>query len=100
MTGIAAFLGTCCVSPLAVTLFGVGGAVTLARLAWLQPWLLLAGVASIALAFRLAYRPARNPVDACDPTANRRTRRIVWVAAVVMVVIAIVSIAPLFYSFA
>ena len=98
VTGLAAFLGTCCVSPLAVTLFGVAGAVTLARLAWLQPWLLLAGATSMAFAFWWAYRtiPARS--SACDPVANRRTRRIVWVAAVVMALLAIVSIVPLYYS--
>ena len=35
---IAALFGTCCVAPWTVGLLGVGGAVALARLSFLQPY--------------------------------------------------------------
>ncbi len=96
MGGAAAFLGACCVSPLAVTLFGVSGAVTIARLAWLQPWFVLVAAMSIAFAFRWAYREGSG---VCDPATNRRTRRIVWVAAIIATLLAVASFVPVYYSF-
>lgn len=97
--GLAAFLGTCCVAPWAVTLFGVSGAVFLARLAYLQPYLLAAALVTLAVAFWWVYRKPTIG-KACDPAASRRARRAVWIAAIVVTLLALVSIAPMFVSFA
>ncbi len=99
MTGIAAFLGTCCVAPWAVTLFGVSGAVMLARASVAQPWLILTATMALGLAFWWAYR--RAPVvdgQVCDVAANRRMRRWLWVAAVLMAILAVASVAPQFVT--
>jgi hypothetical protein len=58
MGAFAAVLGTCCVAPWAVSLLGVSGAVTLARMSFLKPYLLGGTAAALALSFWLAYRPA------------------------------------------
>jgi hypothetical protein len=98
LSGVAAFLGMCCVAPWAVALFGVSGAVMLARLAYWQPYLLLAAFAALACAFWWAYR--RPPAEAtCDAARGRRLRRWVWVAAIAMAMLALASIAPMFISF-
>ena len=97
LSGVAAFLGTCCVAPWAVTLFGVSGAVMLARLAFLQPYILLGAALALGLAFWWAYRPPLPRSDAvCDPAANRRVRRWVWIAAMAMAILAVLSLLPLF----
>lgn len=98
--GFAAFLGTCCVAPWAVTLLGVSGAVLLARLAFLQPYLLLAAVIALGVAFWWVYRLPQSGPQACDPAVNRRARRWVWTAAIVLAALAAVSLAPMLYSFA
>lgn len=97
LAGVAAFLGTCCVAPWAVAVLGVSGAVALARMAFVQPYLLLAAIAALGLAFRWVYRrPALSAVGVCDPVANHRMRRLVWIAAIVMAILATLSIAPMF----
>ena len=91
--GVAAALGTCCVAPWAVTLLGVSGAVTLARLAAYQPYVLAAGGVLLALAFYWVYRP--EPVcddGSCEPANRRRQRVIVWAAAAVFAVVGAISI--------
>lgn len=92
--GIAAFLGTCCVSPWAVALFGATGAVALARLTWLQPYLLGSAGLLLLAGFWLAYRhlPAAAG-GACDIAARRRTRVLLWIAALIVLVLAALAIA-------
>jgi len=82
----AAILGTCCVAPWAVGLIGVAGAVALARLTVLTPYLITGSVVLLGLAFFLAYRP--RPVcaeETCEITSRRRLRWVAWGGAVLVV---------------
>ncbi|MDE2111954.1 MAG: hypothetical protein KGJ79_12490 [Alphaproteobacteria bacterium] len=91
---LALAFGLCCVSPWAVTLFGVGGAVLLARLAFVQPYVVAGTFVLLILGFWHAYR--RLPAAAIG---NRKVLRwIVWVGAVVVIALDIISFVPLFLS--
>jgi hypothetical protein len=83
--GFAAAVGLCCSVPWAVTIFGVGGAVLFARLAFLLPYALLGAAGFLAFAFWLAYRPSPKCVDGtCAPRERRAARWLVWIAAVLV----------------
>ena len=98
--GLSAFalaLGACCVAPWAVALLGVAGAVFLARLAFLQPHVVAATLALVAVLLWLVYRaPRADP--ACVPATRRRQRLIVWIAALIVVALDVASFAPRFLS--
>lgn len=90
--GLAAFATACCVGPVIVALFGVGGAVAAASMMPYRPYLLALAVALVAFAGWSAYRP--RAVCATDQCATQRTARIAaWIAAVVTAISAAV---PLF----
>ena len=92
---IAAVLGTCCVAPWAVGLIGVAGAVALARLTVLTPWLVGGSIILLGLTFYLAYRPrAVCTEDACETTARRRLRRIAWLGALLVAAMLAVTLSP------
>jgi hypothetical protein len=91
----AAILGTCCVAPWAVGLIGVAGAVALARLTFLTPFLVAGSIALLGLAFYFAYRP--GPVcaeDACETTTRRRRRWIAWLGALVVAATLAITLLP------
>ena len=79
-----------------------GGAVglsALARLTFLQPYVLLGTAGLLGLAFWFAYRP--NPVCAdgtCEVSSQRGMRSVVWVAAAVTVLLVAASYAPRFLT--
>lgn len=92
----AAALATCCGVPWAVALFGVTGAVALARLAFLLPYAAIGAALLLALAFWLAYR--RPPLCAdgsCNTTGRRPLRWVLWFAAVLVAGFLIFSFVPL-----
>lgn len=79
---LAAALGTCCVAPWAVSVVGVTGAVALARLAFLEPILLVGMVLLLGVAFYFAYRPLPVCEDgSCDRSSQVRLRWIAWIGA-------------------
>ncbi len=81
----AALFGTCCVAPWTVGLLGVTGAVTLARLSFLQPYLILGTLGLLGIAFWWAYRPQAACADgACETTSRRRLRWMVWLACILI----------------
>lgn len=91
----AAILGTCCVAPWAVGLIGVAGAVALARLTVLTPFLIGGSVALLGLAFYFAYRPA--PVcadDSCETASRRRLRWIAWIGALLVAATLAITLFP------
>lgn len=91
----AALFGACCVAPWTVALLGVGGAVALARLSYLQPYALAGALVFLALAFWWAYRqPAVCADGSCETRSRRRLRQIVWLAAVLVGIVAAASFAP------
>jgi hypothetical protein len=90
---LAAAIGACCGLPWAVALLGVSGAVALARLSFLLPYALLGAGALLAVAFWWAYRPLPVCTDGTCNSVNRRPLRwIVWVAAVLVVGLAMVAL--------
>ncbi len=77
VSAIASFIGLCCIGPWAVALFGVPGAVALARFQPLRPYLLALGGALLIWVFWRVYRPRRASAPACDVK-----RRSIWLQAV------------------
>lgn len=96
--GLAAALAACCGAPWAVGIFGVAGAVILARLAFLQPYALTAMALLLLGAFWFAYRRPTAPEGAaCDPVARRRLRWFVWGGAIVAAILAVAAVFPLLF---
>jgi len=88
----AAVFGTCCVAPWTVGLLGVAGAVTLARLSFLQPYLIAGSAGLLALAFWWAYRPQAACVEgACEAASRWSLRWVVWLACATVCVLALTT---------
>jgi hypothetical protein len=99
LSTLALAFGACCVSPWAVTLLGVGGAVLFARLTVLQPYLVVTTLPLVGLSFWYAYRRIPLPADGACPADNRTTLRwIVWLEAFLVIAIDLASFAPRFLS--
>jgi len=85
ISAFASFVGLCCIGPWGVALFGVSGAVSLAR--W-QPYRIpIISVAAVLLgwAFWRVYRPQPLCADGSCPTgASLRVKAMLWVATVLV----------------
>lgn len=89
----AAAIGACCALPWAVALLGVAGAVALARLSFLLPYVLFGAAALLTVAFWWAYRPLAVCTDGnCSAASRRPLRWIVWAATLVVVALAAVAL--------
>ncbi|MGH8220057.1 MAG: hypothetical protein ACREUT_16060 [Steroidobacteraceae bacterium] len=101
LNALALAFGACCVAPGAVALLGVGGAVMLARLAVLQPYVVAATLALCGLAFSYAYRkrPAAAALESCAAGNGRGLRVVVWSGALIVVIIDVASYVPRLSSF-
>lgn len=92
----AAAVATCCGVPWAVALFGVTGAVVLARLTFLLPYALAGAILLLGVAFWFAYRQAPVCEDGSCETASRRPLRwVVWVAALLVAALTIFGLVPI-----
>jgi len=86
ISAIASFIGLCCIGPWAVALFGVSGAITMARWAPLRPYILVIASVMLAWAFWRVYRPRSVCDDGTCPAGPSGSIRIMlWVAAVMIV---------------
>lgn len=102
--GAAAILAsTCCLGPLVLVAFGIGGA-WISNLTALEPYRpLFAGAAVVALLF--AYRAIFRPANACEPgqvcavpPVKAGYKVVFWiVAALALVALAFPFIAPVFF---
>ena len=91
--GFAAALGFCCTAPWAVALLGVSGAVVLARLAFLLPYVLIGSAALLGVGFWLAYRRPETCADGSCVSANRRALQwVVWISAVIVAGLVVVAL--------
>lgn len=84
ISAFASFIGLCCIGPWAVVLFGVPGAVTLARWAPFRPYVLGIAMLMLAWAFWRVYRPRPACDDqqcAAGPSAGLKV--MLWIAAVI-----------------
>jgi len=95
LSALALAFGVCCVSPWAVTLLGVAGAVWLARLAFIQPYVVAATVILLGVSFWVVYR---RPRSGCDVAQQHKLRWLVWGLAILVIVIDFASFAPRFLA--
>ena len=86
ISAIASFIGLCCIGPWAVVLFGVSGAVTMARWAPFRPYIIGVAAIMLAWAFWRVYRPQPDCADGSCPTGPSIWLKVMlWVAAVMIV---------------
>ena len=82
LSAIASFIGLCCIGPWAVALFGVSGAITMARFDFLRPYILGVAAVMLAWAFWRVYRPARVCADGtCAAGPSPWVKSALWIAA-------------------
>lgn len=82
----ASFIGLCCIGPWAVVLFGVSGAVTMARWAPLRPYIITVAALMLAWAFWRVYRPQAVCEDGTCPTGpSIWLKGMLWAAAAMIV---------------
>jgi mercuric ion transport protein len=60
LSAISSFIGLCCIGPWAVTLFGISGAIAMARWQPYRPYILGIALAMIVWAYWRVYGPARK----------------------------------------
>ena len=77
----ASFIGLCCIGPWAVVLFGVSGAVTMARWAPFRPYIIGVAAVMLAWAFWRVYRPQPVCEDgSCATGPSVWLKVMLWVA--------------------
>ena len=82
LSAIASFIGLCCIGPWSVALFGVSGAITMARFDFLRPYILSAALVMLGWAFWRVYRAQPECADgtcALGPSVWLKTA--LWIAA-------------------
>jgi len=83
---VATFIGLCCIGPWAVALFGVPGAVYLARFEPARPYVLSIAALMIAWAFWRVYRPRKACEDGtCEAGASKWLKIFLWFALVLLI---------------
>jgi hypothetical protein len=97
LSALALAFGVCCVAPWAVAVLGVAGAVLLARLAFIQPYVVAATIVLLGVGFWVAYRSPKTAA-ACDVAQQRKLRWLVWGAAILVIAIDAASFAPRFLA--
>lgn len=86
ISAFASFVGLCCIGPWAVVLFGVPGAVSLARLQPLRPYILGAVVLLLAWSFWRVYRRQRVcETGSCASGPSTWLKAMLWFALVFVV---------------
>jgi hypothetical protein len=82
----ASFVGLCCIGPWAVALFGVPGAVYLARWQPARPYILGVAALMMMLAFWRVYRPRKVCADgSCAQPPSKWLKFFLWFGAVLLV---------------
>jgi xanthine/uracil permease len=97
LSAVALAFGVCCVSPWAVTLLGVAGAVWLARLAFIQPYVVAVTIVLLGVSLWIVYRRPQTATE-CDVAQQHKLRWLVWGAAILVIAIDIASFAPRFLA--
>lgn len=83
---IASFVGLCCIGPWAVALFGVSGAVTMARWAPARPYVLALAAGMLAWAFWRVYRPLPACESGTCPAGSSTGIKVtLWIASLMVV---------------
>jgi hypothetical protein len=78
LSSVAAFIGLCCVGPIAVGLFGVTGAVFLARLEPARPYFLIMAALLVVFSGYIVYL---KPIfDGIERTSTPSQHALFWVS--------------------
>lgn len=86
ISAAASFIGLCCIGPWGVVLFGVSGAVSMARWAPFRPYIIAVAAVMLAWAFWRVYRPQPVCEDGSCPTGPSIWLKVMlWVAAIMIV---------------
>ncbi|OED44885.1 hypothetical protein AB833_00555 [Chromatiales bacterium (ex Bugula neritina AB1)] len=84
LSAIASFIGLCCIGPWAVALFGVSGAITMARFDFLRPYILVTAALMLGWAFWRVYRtPVVCEDGSCAEGPSVWLKSALWIAAFV-----------------
>lgn len=79
LSAVASFIGLCCIGPWAVALFGVPGAVYLARWDPARPYLLSLAALMMAWAFWRVYGPRRVCEEgSCEARPSKWLKIFLW----------------------
>ena len=81
---LASFIGLCCIGPWAVAIFGVSGAVAMARWQPVRPYLLATAAGALIWAFWRVYGPPRRKLCAaglCPAQPSLWLQASLWLAA-------------------
>ena len=82
----ASFIGLCCIGPWAVVLFGVSGAVTMARWAPARPYIIAVAAVMLVWAFWRVYRQQPECENGTCPTApSVWLKAMLWIAAAMII---------------
>ena len=86
ISAFASFIGLCCIGPWAVVLFGVSGAVTMARWAPYRPYILAVAALMLTWAFWRVYRPQPVCEDgSCAEGPSSWLKIMLWVSLVMII---------------
>ena len=86
LSAFASFVGLCCIGPWAVALFGVPGAVYLARWQPARPYILSVAALMMAWAFWRVYRPRKVCEDgSCEAGPSGWLKLFLWLGAVLLI---------------
>lgn len=86
ISAFTSFIGLCCIGPWAVVLFGVSGAVTMARWAPYRPYILAVATVMLAWAFWRVYRPQKLCQDgSCAEAPSIWLKIMLWVSLIMIV---------------
>ncbi len=86
LSALASFVGLCCIGPWAVALFGVPGAIALARWQPYRPFILGVAAVLIAWAFwRVYYRRPDCDDGSCPTRPSPWLQAALWIGAVMLV---------------
>ncbi len=88
MSAFASFVGLCCIGPWAVAIFGLSGAITMARWQPVRPYILGLAVIMLLWAFWRIYGPPRKRLcatGACPPRPSLWLQASLWCAAILVI---------------
>ena len=88
ISAISSFIGLCCVGPWAVTLFGISGAIAMARWQPYRPYILGLAIIMIAWAFWRVYGPSRKKLceaGLCPARPSMWLQSSLWLATILVV---------------
>lgn len=88
LSAVASFIGLCCIGPWAVALFGVSGAIAMARWAPARPYILIVALLLLAWAFWRTYGPPRRSLcqaGLCPARPSKSLQLALWMALAMIV---------------